>query len=133
MLADLLLRPDFPSAPSDDLVARFRAHVRETGSPETFAQISTTKPPQDGAVVPLALKVTIPGKRRTMGRMAPCPICSARTPKWLENGTLIWCEATRAIYCIGPECWQGLWKDVRGASRSSDSSGNDWGCWPLAG
>lgn len=113
MLADLVLRPLFPAAPGDDLAARFRAHVRETGMPETFPDISTTRPPAEGEVFPLAMKVTIPGKRRAWGKMAPCPICSARTPKWIENGTLIWCEATQAIYCIGPKCYGTLWKDGR--------------------
>lgn len=113
MLADLVLRSSFPRAPGDDLAARFRTHVRETGMPETFPDISTTRPPAEGAVIPLAMRVTIPGRRRTWGKMAPCPICSARTPKWIENGTLIWCEATRAIYCIGPNCYRTLWRDGR--------------------
>jgi hypothetical protein len=113
MLADLVLRPLFPVAPDDDLAARFRTHVRETGMPETFPEISTTRPPAEGEVIPLAMKITIPGKRRAWGKMAPCPICSTRTPKWIENGTLIWCEATQAIYCIGPNCYGTLWKDGR--------------------
>jgi hypothetical protein len=113
MLADLVLRSNYPQPPSDELALRFRAHVRETGMPETFPGISTTKPPSDGEVIPLALKITIPGKRRAWGKMAPCPICSSRTPKWIENGTLIWCEATEAIYCIGPKCYGTLWSDGR--------------------
>jgi hypothetical protein len=113
MLADLVLRSVFPQSPPPELVERFLSHLRETGEPESFPQISTTRPPVDGHVEPLALNLIVPGNRRARGNLAPCPICSSRTPKWAHGGTLIWCEATQAIYAIGPDCYSTLWTDGR--------------------
>lgn len=113
MLADLVQRSDFPEAPPQELVEQFLAHLRETGEPESFPHISTCRPPADGQVIPLALNLTVPGNRRARGNLAPCPICSSRTPKWAYGGTLIWCEATQAIYAIGPDCYSTLWTDGR--------------------
>ncbi len=45
--------------------------------------------------------------------MAPCPICLPSKPKWLSNGSLILCEKTSAIYCVGPTCSTTGWAASR--------------------
>lgn len=75
--------------------------------------VSTTQPPKDGTVVVLEHPVDINRKTRTDRGMAPCPICSPEHGKYLNGGSLIWCEATQAIYAIGPRCSAHLWEDGR--------------------
>lgn len=103
----LVLRSEFPVPPGPEMVADFRRHVRETGHPETWEHISTTPPPEDGEVVMLAKGIEINPKLRRTGARAPCPICLPEGEKWLHDGALIWCEATEALYCIGPDCSEG--------------------------
>lgn len=105
-------RPIFPTPPDKSVVAAFKAHVAKTGSPETFVWISMTRPPAEGEVVVLDT-FSLDRRKRPRGDMAPCPICSPFHEKYLEDGALIWCSATEAIYAIGPQCAGGLWKDGR--------------------
>jgi len=109
----LITRARFELPPSDDVVRAFLAHVRDTGQPETFDLISTTKPPKDGAVVALRTSISVPLAKRPLRDRAPCPICSPANPKFLANGTLLWCESSKAIYCIGPDCYSTWWDDGR--------------------
>lgn len=55
----------------------------------------------------LAQEISINKKRRPDGRMAPCAICLPQGSKWTNDGSLIWCGATEAVYCIGPDCSKG--------------------------
>lgn len=103
----LVLRSEFSDPPSPSVVADFRKHVRETGSPETWPLISTEHPPSDGEVRMLAQGISIKPKLRPDGQMAPCPICRPEKPKWMHDGALIWCASTQAVYCIGPDCSRG--------------------------
>jgi hypothetical protein len=107
------LDPVYASPPGDDVTAAFRKHVAQTGQPETFPTISTSHPPEEGTVAVLFHPVEINPKTRHDKAMGPCPICSPTAPKWLHEGSLIWCEATKAIYCVGPDCYKGLWADGR--------------------
>ncbi len=109
----LVLRSHFPEPPAQSLIAAFEDHVRTTGQPETFHAISTTKPPVDGDVEVLLEKISINKKLRPNGNGAPCPICSPTSPKYLSDGTLIWCAHTEAIYAIGPKCSLSIWTDNR--------------------
>lgn len=112
-MTDLILRSVFPEPPSDALRLAFRKHIATTGQPETFSDISTAQPPKDGTVVVLEHPVDINRKTRPDRGMAPCPICSPDHGKYLNGGSLIWCEATQAIYAIGPRCSAHLWEDGR--------------------
>lgn len=89
----------------------FQKHVADTGSPETFDQISTSRPPGVGRLQVLT-KFEVSRGRRPKGDLAPCPICSPHDPKYLA-GLLVWCEVSSAIYAIGMECGATLWKDGR--------------------
>lgn len=109
----LVLRSHFPEPPPQSLIAAFEEHVRTTGQPETFYAISTTRPPADGDIEVLLEKISINTRLRPNGDRAPCPICSPASPKYLSDGTLIWCAHTEAIYAIGPKCSLGIWTDNR--------------------
>lgn len=109
--SDLQHRPRYTSRPTGLVVDAFKAHIWKTGSPETFETISTTAPPLEGDLVVLT-DFHIERSRRSAGDLAPCPICSPTSPKYLD-GWLIWCKASRAIYAIGPECGATLWRDGR--------------------
>lgn len=64
-------------------------------------------------MVVLEHPVDINRKTRLDRGMAPCPICSPDHGKYLNGGSLIWCETTQAIYAIGPRCSAHLWEDGR--------------------
>lgn len=109
--ASLVLRSLFKSLPSGIVIDAFRRHVADTGSPETFDHISTTRPPDSGRLSVLT-EFHAPRGKRPRGDLAPCPICSPGDPQFL-HGILIWCEATAAIYAIGLDCGGKLWRDGR--------------------
>jgi hypothetical protein len=109
--AELVRRSLFPTRPSGVVTQGFLRHVAETGCPETFAQISTTRPPSEGDLKVLT-RFSASREKRLDQALAPCPICSPWDPKYL-TGVLIWCEADAAIYAIGIECALTLWTDGR--------------------
>jgi hypothetical protein len=104
----LVHRPLFQSRPQAPLVSEFRRHVNDTGRPETFRAISTTKPPSGGMVKVLS-EIHVSKQVRGDDTYAPCPICNAHGSQVL-HGYLVWCEASEAIYAIGKECADALWE-----------------------
>lgn len=114
----LIVRSEFPDPPSQAVILDFRRHVRETGCPETWNSISTEHPPSDGEVLMLVQGININVKLRPDGAMAPCPICLRDKPKWKFDGSLIWCRATAALYCIGPDCSRGELKRKLAVARN---------------
>lgn len=99
--------------PGLELGRLFQAHVKATAQPETFPNLSTSRPPDDGELVVLAFPISVDRGRRPDRLAIPCPVCSATTPKWLHRGSFIWCEATMAIYCVGPRCGTEGWASQR--------------------
>jgi len=94
---------NFSTKPSDAIIDAFLQSVRDTGEPETFPSITTTKPPPDSKPVFLR-RFSIDRKCRRDGEMAPCPICSPASPKYLHEGYLTWYPDEQVIRAIGPEC-----------------------------
>jgi hypothetical protein len=94
---------DFSNRPSNELIEAFLQHVRETGEPECFPSITTSKPAPNSRPVFLR-QFSIERKRRRDGDMAPCPICSPASPKYLHDGYLAWYPDECVIRAIGPEC-----------------------------
>jgi hypothetical protein len=94
---------EFSTRPSDAVIDAFVQHVREAGEPESFPSITTTKPRSDSRPVFLR-RFSIDRKKRRDGEMAPCPICSPESPKYLHDGYLTWYPDECAIRAIGPEC-----------------------------
>ncbi len=66
----------------------------------------------------LAEKISVNTALRLGGDMVPCPMCSHGKPKWKHDGSLIWCEATKAIYCIGPRCSGVTWEKRLNVARN---------------
>lgn len=88
--------------PPQVLIQEFQEHVKATGSPETFADIDNTHPTSvDGAEILCNFRVN--RTRRAERDLAPCPICSPSSPKFLE-GCLVWYPAEAVIRAIGHEC-----------------------------
>jgi hypothetical protein len=110
---DLITQPIYPINPGVELGKRFEAHINATGQPETFPTLSTSRPPDDGDLYVLAHPVDVDRGKRPMRDLAPCPICSPRSPIWLLKGSLIWCAETSAIYCVGPTCSTSGWAASR--------------------
>lgn len=104
--AVLIHRPDFASAPTGLVISAFRDWLKETGRPEDFPQISTSRPPKDTDLSLLHGPFRVNRSLRPAGSLVPCPICQPTSPKYLE-GYLVWCQASKAIYAIGIECGQG--------------------------
>lgn len=106
---DLVLIPDFEICPGRELGQRFEAFARQSGAPETFPGLSTMHPPDEGEIAILSDEISLARSARPNRDAIPCPVCSPRSPKWLDGGRLIWCGATRAIYLIGPTCGSTGW------------------------
>lgn len=101
----------YPARPSGLVIERFLQHVRETGQPETFPSIDTSKPPRDADMVFLK-RFSINRARRPNLEMAPCPICSPNSPKYLD-GILVWYPAEGVIRAIGHECGDSYFEGDR--------------------
>ncbi|MBY5788688.1 hypothetical protein [Rhizobium leguminosarum] len=100
---DLKFFPKFESRPSAEFVDGWRKHISQTGSPETYIDISTTKPPRDGPVILLSDDIHVPTSLRLGGERVPCPLCSPKSPKF-ENGRLAYFPQESAVRCIGIDC-----------------------------
>ncbi|NKL37478.1 hypothetical protein GFL49_27680 [Rhizobium leguminosarum bv. viciae] len=100
---ELKFFPKFESRPSAQFIDGWRKHISQTGSPETYIDISTTKPPRDGPVILLSDDIRIPTALRLGGDRVPCPLCSPKSPKF-ENGRLAYFPQESALRCIGIDC-----------------------------
>lgn len=97
------------SEPSPTQVEKFKQHVKETGQPETFGIITTSKAENlEGAKI--LWKFTLDRKKRPNWDEAPCPICSPESPKYL-SGFLVWFPKENCIRAIGRECGRTLDKN----------------------
>lgn len=92
----------FRSYPGENIVAGFKKHIAETGKPHEWAHHSHTKPPKDLPFVHL-WHFSIPEKIARNVGMAPCPICSPKSPKYL-HGVLAWFPSEGLIRAIGHDC-----------------------------
>lgn len=100
---ELQLFPKFDRRPSPEFIDGWRKHIAATGSPETYIDISTTKPPRDGPVILLSEDIHVPTALRLGGDRVPCPLCSPKSPKF-ENGRLAYFPHESAVRCIGIDC-----------------------------
>ena len=91
----------YPFKPTH-LVEQFREHLRATNCPETFPTICHSRPPKDAQPEWLC-DIDIDRSKRPDGDMAPCPICSPNSPKYL-HGYLVWFRDEGVIRAIGHEC-----------------------------
>ncbi len=78
----------YTTRPSDVIIERFLAHVRETGQPETFSTLCR-EPPSADSPPKFLRKFDVDRKLRPERDMAPCAICSPWKPKFLHDGFLV--------------------------------------------
>lgn len=93
----------FETRPDEHFVARWREHLQATGYPETFDNVSGSKPEADAEVVLLSGELTVPVVRRADGRRVPCPFCSPRSPKF-KIGRMSWFPGEKVVRFIGHDC-----------------------------
>lgn len=87
---------------SPNQVSEFKEHVRTTGMPESSHFISNS-PTSDLDGAEILTEFQIDRKKRPNLDLAPCPICSPFSPKYL-NGYLVWFPNERVTRAIGREC-----------------------------
>lgn len=94
--------------PPFHLVPEFKSHLEETGSPHTWARLSSQKPEQE--LVPLHY-FTIPkrfiGDVRKKEGFGKCAVCCPDSPKY-TSGYLIFCPSSQTLHVIGHECGASL-------------------------
>lgn len=93
--------------PSADWRKSFLDHVRRTGEPETFSGIERLPPP-GGSRPYILFRFDVDRKKRPLGDMAPCALCSPFHEKCLEGLCAVWYEDEGVVRIIGPECGLGL-------------------------
>lgn len=95
--------PIFNERPSPEFIESWRLHIAETGSPETFAGISTSKPDRSASVVLLSDEIRVPTALRLGGEKVPCPLCSPTAPKF-GMGRMAYFPDDSATRFIGNHC-----------------------------
>lgn len=100
---ELQLFPVFDVRPTPAYIEAWRKHISDTGSPETFDNVSTTQPPKTASVILLSEELRVPTSLRPAGDRVPCPLCSPSAPKF-GTGRMAWFPAERAVRFIGHSC-----------------------------
>lgn len=95
--------PIFAERPPQSLIESWFEHIRQTGSPETFESISTSKPENADNLRLLSAEILVPVARREGGELVPCPICSPWKPKF-KIGRMAWFPSDQALRFIGNKC-----------------------------
>lgn len=95
--------PIFDDRPPLDFIEKWRQHITDTGSPETFQGISTTKPERSANVVLLSEEIRVPTPLRPGGERVPCPLCSPTSPKF-GMGRMAYFPDDSAARFIGHRC-----------------------------
>jgi len=99
----LVTHPVFASRPSDEFVTQWARHTSTTGHPETFDNVSTSRPQNIEGLVLLSGEIEVPVQKRTDGEDVPCPICSPEKPKF-RHGRMAWFPSDQTVQFIGNRC-----------------------------
>lgn len=95
--------PVFDARPPLAYIESWRRHIADTGSPETFINVSNTKPPKNAAVILLSEVIKVPMSLRLGGERVPCPLCSPTSPKF-GKGRMAWFPDEHVVRFIGHSC-----------------------------
>lgn len=95
--------PVFETRPSDDFIERWREHIKETGHPETFENVSTVPPADMSNVVVLSGELKVPIMRREDQALVPCPLCCPNSPKF-GTGRLLYFPMEKIVAAVGRTC-----------------------------
>jgi hypothetical protein len=104
----------FKDWPADSVIEDFRAHVLETGRPDTWVHHTASKPPADDDYHEV-ISFAIPQSKRADVGMASCPICSPSAPKYYE-GSLAFFPSEGVLRAIGHECAKAHFGHERAAN-----------------
>lgn len=93
----------FDRRPDDEYIDQWRAHIKETGAPETFDYVSMVRPfDMEGAIL-LSGHIDVPFERREDEAMVPCPLCRPSSPKF-RIGRMAWFPPDKTVLFIGNDC-----------------------------
>lgn len=95
--------PIHDARPSDAYIERWREHIEMTSHPETFDGVSTVRPRDLEGIVLLSGELKIRPQIRDDQEMAPCPLCSPHSPKFM-NGRMAWFPHEKTVHFIGHGC-----------------------------
>lgn len=95
--------PVFEEMPSDEFIAKWREYITETGCPENFENVSTTKPTQIENIILLSEEISVPISLRPGGERVPCPFCAVGSPKFIR-GRMAYFPDERAVRFVGHRC-----------------------------
>lgn len=95
--------PVFEVMPDDDYLAQWREHIANTGCPEDFENVSTTKPTQLENINLLSEEIAVPIKLRPGSDRVPCPFCAPGSPKFIR-GRMAHFPDEKAVRFIGHAC-----------------------------
>lgn len=95
--------PIFEERPTLAFIEQWRQHIADTGSPETFPGVSTSKPERSANVVLLSEEIRVPTPLRPGGDNVPCPLCSPTSPKF-GKGRMAYFPDDSAARFIGHAC-----------------------------
>lgn len=100
--------------PSKELVREIKAFVAMTGLPHLWSGHTHTKPLPDD--IPIYLdEFELPATLIKSGRLAPCPCCTPRHPKY-GKGKIAWFPKESVIRLLGPDCFATVNKDAHEAA-----------------
>jgi len=102
--------PVFDTMPSDEFITRWREHTSNTGMPEEFESVSTTKPAQLENINLLSEEIAVPIKLRPGEDRVPCPFCAPGSPKFIR-GRMAYFPDEKAVRFIGHKCAQSHFGD----------------------
>ncbi|MER9528810.1 hypothetical protein NKI89_03215 [Mesorhizobium sp. M0309] len=93
----------------DHLIQDFREHIRAFGEPHTWRYHTHEPPAPEGAEVLLA-NFVIPREFVRSKGLAPCPICSPKSPQYAK-GHLIWSAVGGTLHAVGHCCGHKHFED----------------------
>ncbi|MBT1155751.1 hypothetical protein J1C56_09115 [Aminobacter anthyllidis] len=102
-MTDLAHYPVFETQPSDEYLERWRQHIATTGCPETFENVSTSRPTQHDNIVLLSEEITVPVMLRPGGERVPCSFCAPGSPKFIRGRMAYFPDEGTARF-VGHQC-----------------------------
>ncbi len=93
----------FNDRPGPEFIDGWRQHIADTGEPEKYPGVSTTKPAKSANVVLLSDEIRVPTAMRPGGDKVPCPLCSPSTGKF-GTGRMAYFPDDSATRFIGHDC-----------------------------
>lgn len=90
----------FLKAPEPEFIQHVKAHIKETGQPETLPELFQCKIAKD-TIFRILDKIEVPRHKRPDGDLAPCPMCTSN--KFLD-GRLVYFPSLECVALIGHDC-----------------------------